>query len=123
MAAHSEPSSPSLPIPDFDHLPLGSVEHRVHALDAEQVQQLIDHEREHGNRLPVIVQLEGRLQQLARGAEPSRGTQGAIPESPPPAATGSKVSPSTSGPAMNPPSHGVPTNPAQPRPTNSGGPA
>ena len=108
----------SLPLADFDHLPVGDLVHRIRSLDASQLETLLRHEREHGDRLPVVQALQARLDQVRAGAELSDGD----PWSPsalaaPPADGGSPVQPATSGPAMNPPSHGDPTNPAQPRST------
>lgn len=104
-----------LPLPDYDHRPVGSLESRVRTLDAHGVRQLLDYERAHGDRLPVVQVLERRLEALETGAEPTAGDpEGATPETGG-AAGGSKVSPQTQGPKVNPPSQGVPTNPAQPR--------
>ena len=108
----------ALPLPDYDHLPLPSLLHRMRTLDAGGVGTLLAYERAHGNRLPVVQALQARLDGLREGAEPSGGSPlAAAPEAAPAAASGSSVSPATSGPKMNPPSHGDPTNPAQPRPT------
>jgi hypothetical protein len=105
-----------LPLPDYDHLPLGSIEPRIRQLAADGVQQLLDYEKAHGDRLPVVNLLSRRLEALRNGAEPTGGDP--LAETPeiqhaPPA--GSPVSPATEGPPINPPSHGDPTNPAQPR--------
>ena len=108
------PERNELPLPDFDHIPLGTLPSRITALDADSVSQLLAYEREHGNRLPVVQVLEHRLQALREGAEPS----GSIPTTMPEMTSGqggSLVSPATSGPPINPPSQGDPTNPAQPR--------
>ncbi len=103
-----------LPLPDYDHIPLGTLPSRISGLDAEGIGQLLTYEREHGNRLPVTEVLEHRLQALRDGAEPSASLPPSMPEVSQGQA-GSKVTPATSGPPMNPPSHGDPTNPAQPR--------
>jgi hypothetical protein len=108
------PAHDELPLPDYDHIPLGTLPMRITALDEAGIGQLLAFERAHGNRLPVLQVLERRLEALQGGAEPS----GTIPDSLPEVSqghTGSPVSPATSGPPMNPPSHGDPTNPAQPR--------
>jgi hypothetical protein len=109
----------ALPLPDYDHLPLGGLTSRIRTLDATGVQTLLDYERAHGNRLPVVEVLRNRLEALQNGAQPSGGDPAAdfTSEAPEPAAGGSKVSQATSGPPVNPPSHGDPSNPAQPRPT------
>jgi hypothetical protein len=108
----------TLPLPDYDHLPLGGLTSRIRSLDAPGVETLLSYERAHGNRAPVVTVLENRLSALRDGAQPSGGDPAAVAaEAPPSAAGGSKVSEATTGPAMNPPSHGDPTNPAQPRST------
>lgn len=121
MTAEDGPNMPArdeLPLPDYDHLPLGSLVARVRTLDARGVEAVLSYERAHGSRLPVVQVLEARLTELRGGAEPSGGSQqAAAPEAAPPPEATSAASPATSGPPMNPPSHGVPTNPAQPRAT------
>jgi hypothetical protein len=106
-----------LPLPDYDHLTVGALPARISPLGEGEVQQLLDYERAHGNRLPVTLVLEQRLEALANGAATSSADPAATPspETNVAPAGGSPVDPSTSGPPMNPPSHGDPTNPAQPR--------
>jgi hypothetical protein len=105
-----------LPLPDYDHLPLPGLTSRVRTLDADGVRALLEYERGHGDRLPVVTVLQNRLTELEQGAQPSGGDPAAAtPEAPPGAAAASKVSQATSGPPVNPPSQGDPTNPAQPR--------
>ena len=105
------------PIPDYDHLPLGSLESRIRTLDQSGVEALLVHESRHGDRAPVMNVLRQRLRQLHGGAKPSGGSgaAGSMPEAAPGHTPDSKVTPQTSGPPVNPPSHGDPTNPAQPR--------
>lgn len=111
-------SRDQLLLPDYDHLPLGSLAARVRSLDAEQLAQVVAYEREHASRTPVLQILEVRLDELRGGAEPSDGSPLApVPEAAPPPAGTSSASPATAGPVVNPPSHGDPTNPAQPRST------
>jgi hypothetical protein len=106
----------TLPLPDYDHLPLGGLTSRIRTLDQAGVQTLLDYEQAHGNRLPVVEVLQNRLTALAEGAQPSGGDPAAVgADAPPSAAGGSQVSEATSGPPVNPPSHGDPTNPSQPR--------
>lgn len=108
------PRHDELPLPDYDHVPVGSLASRIHSLDSTGVSQLLAYEREHGNRLPVVLVLEQRLQALEDGAQPS----GSLPDDMPEVNQGrggSPVQPETTGPPINPPSQGVPTNPAQPR--------
>ncbi|WP_129336521.1 hypothetical protein [Cellulomonas endophytica] len=109
----------TLPIPDYDHLPIGSLGHRLRSLEAEELEVLRRYEVAHGNRVPVLQLVDTRLSELAAGEEPSGGDPAAVaPElaaGAAGAAGGSAVSPAIQGPAQNPPSHGDPTNPAQPR--------
>ena len=97
----------TLPIPDFDHLPLGSVADRIRALDPDQLEQLIAHEEGQGNRLPVLEVMRSRRRQLADGATPSQGAQDdARPET---GATshGSPVDPSSAAEPGPPNRHGL----------------
>ena len=107
----------TLPIPDYDHLPLGSLESRIRTLDQSGLEALLTHEAKHGDRAPVMNVLRRRLQALRDGAKPSGGDGGAgtMPEARSQAGHEPKASPATEGPPQNPPSQGVPTNPAQPR--------
>jgi hypothetical protein len=111
---NSAPNHDDLPLPDYDHLPLGTLPSRISGLDEQGVAALLEFETQHGNRLPVVQILEQRLNALRAGAEPSGAAGQDTPEVSQ-GHTGSKVSPETSGPPINPPSHGTPTNPAQPR--------
>jgi hypothetical protein len=105
-----------LPIPDYDHLPIGDLGHRIRSLSADQLSTLLAHEQAHGNRLPVTQLIETRLADVQGGAPLSGGdAAGLSPALADTAQGGSQVSPETQGPVINPPSHGDPTNPAQPR--------
>ena len=118
MTDSSSPSSSELPLPDYDHLPTGSLQHRIRTLTRDQLQQIADYERQHAHRPLVATMIQARLDELDNGAEPSGGSPDAAqPEQAPAPAGQSHVSPATSGPKMNPPSQGVPSNPAQPRST------
>ncbi|GAB3645268.1 hypothetical protein [Streptomyces sparsus] len=63
----------SLPLPDYDGLTVGELEHRVRSLSAADVERLLDHERAHADRTPVRSLLTARLEQLEAGAEPTPG--------------------------------------------------
>ncbi len=105
-----------LPLPDYDHLQVGSLTSRIRTLGADDLQTLLTYERSHANRVQVVVAMENRMTSLKAGAQPSGGDpDAATPEAAPAASGGSKVSEATSGPPINPPSQGDPTNPAQPR--------
>ena len=106
----------SLPLPDYDHLPVGSLTSRIRTLDADQLQSVLGYEQSHANRVQVVSAMTHRLDELKAGAQPSGGAPDAAqPEHAAAPAGGSQVSEATSGPPMNPPSHGDPTNPSQPR--------
>lgn len=105
-----------LPLPDYDHLALGSLTSRIRSLDAAGLQQLVAYEEAHGRRFPVLQVMRARLDQLAAGSEPSGGSPDApAPEAAPGPAAPRTVDQTTAAPTINPPSHGVPTNPGQPR--------
>ncbi|MBB3675768.1 hypothetical protein FHX36_001503 [Modestobacter versicolor] len=105
-----------LPVPDYDHLPVGSLTSRIRTLDADDLQTLLSYEKAHANRIQVVQAMTHRLDELKSGAQPSGGDPAAAqPEHAAAPAGGSQVSEATSGPPVNPPSHGDPTNPAQPR--------
>lgn len=111
---HQEIQRNELPLPDYDHLPTGTLPSRISGLNESDLGQILAYERGHGNRLPVIQILEHRLTALREGAEPSGPTAPSTPEVTQ-SQQGSPVSPATTGPKINPPSQGDPTNPAQPR--------
>jgi hypothetical protein len=95
-----------LPLPNYDQLPLGSLQHRIRSLDDAQLRKLIEHERAHGHRAPVLQVLTARLDQLEHGAEPSGGDQRNAPEVTG-TAGGSPVDPSHSPSGNTPLRHGV----------------
>jgi hypothetical protein len=110
------PSRTELPLPDYDHLPAGSLAHRIRALDADGLATLLSYERHHGNRVPVISVLEARLSELDSGAEPTAGSPTSfVPEKSPEPPAPRSIDQTTDAPTINPPSQGDPTNPAQPR--------
>lgn len=62
-------------LPEYDDLPLGALEHRIRSLNAADLRSVLDYEREHANRTPVLELLTARLDELDRGAQPSSGDQ------------------------------------------------
>ncbi|WP_033309506.1 hypothetical protein RFN58_02645 [Streptomyces iakyrus] len=112
----ADPARSTLPLPDYDHLPIGGLESRVRSLSADEVEQLFAYERSHADRLPVTRLLDSRLDQLHGGAEPTSGDPNALrPEAGPGGRGGSQVSPATSPQPHSPPPHGTPDQPAQPK--------
>lgn len=100
-------SERELPLPDYDELPFGSLQHRVRALSAEDLRTLLQHEREHANRVPVVELLTNRVEELERGAQPSEGAQDEMPEAPGHSRHGSPVGPSGPAPTSRRPAHGT----------------
>ena len=89
-------SHDELPLPDYDHMTLGSLRGRLRSLTVDQLIAVRDYEKTHADRLPVITLLENRIAKLALGeSEPSPG--GPLPVLPEPAGQG-KVS----GPEQTP---------------------
>ena len=108
------PLHKELPFPDYDHIPAGTLPSRISGLGEAEVAQLVAYEKAHGNRLPILVILEKRLQDRQAGAE----THGPRVPSTPEVNTGqpeTTKAAEVTGPPVNPPSQGDPTNPAQPR--------
>jgi hypothetical protein len=104
-----------LPLPDFDRITTGDLAARTRGLDTDRIEVLMEFERAHAGRLPIVTVLEQRLNQLDGGARLTGPVLDGSPTMNHGSAGGGKVSPATSGPTINPPSHGVPTNPFQPR--------
>jgi hypothetical protein len=101
-------SHAALPLPDFDHLPIGHLPARIAPLDASQLRQLLDYETEHAHRLTVAA-----AEALDNGAEPSGTVATDFPEVGGGAAAATVSPATTNAPKINPPSHGDPTNPAR----------
>lgn len=98
-------------MPDYDHLPVGSLGHRIRSLGSADLRALLAYERAHADRLAVRQLLETRVAEVDSGAEPSEGEAAALaPEQAAPPSAGGPVSPETQGPPQNPPPHGNPTN-------------
>ncbi|WP_151773890.1 hypothetical protein [Streptomyces abyssomicinicus] len=111
----SHPRRDDLPLPDYDQLPLGSLESRVRSLTSDQVETLLEHEKDHGRRVPATQVLSARLDQLRNGAEPTAGDPSGLRPEQGHAAGGSPVSPRTSAQPHNPPPHGTPDQRGKPK--------
>ncbi len=96
-----------LPLPDYDELPLTTLQHQIRALSAEDIQALIDHEQQHGNRTPVLELLRTRKEQLDNGAVPSGGDQWDGSGKPADTRHGSPVSRDSAAEPSGPLRHGV----------------
>ncbi|AQS71127.1 hypothetical protein [Streptomyces pactum] len=111
----TDPARNTLPLPDYDHLPIGGLESRIRSLGAEEVEELLAYERSHADRLPATQVLAARLEQLESGAEPSSGDPDAVRPEQGQGRTGSPVSPATSPEPFSPPPHGTPDQPGKPK--------
>lgn len=100
-------SEQQLPLPDYDELPLASISHRIRALSEDQLRTLIEHEREHAHRVPVLEVLNSRFDELERGARPSQGDQTEATEAPRHSRSGSSVSPTAPAESGRPVPHGT----------------
>lgn len=98
--------SGNLPLPDYDQLTLGDLQHRIRSLDAQQLEVVLTYEAGHAARVPVLEILEARARELDGGATPSAGDPRRAPgvESTP---GGSSVQESTAAEATSPLRHGV----------------
>ncbi|WP_329343925.1 hypothetical protein OG252_46165 [Streptomyces sp. NBC_01352] len=105
----------SLPLPDYDQLPIGGLESLVRSLSAQDVEELLAYERTHADRVPVTEVLTARLEQLEAGAEPTSGDPGALRPEQIAHAGGSRVSPATSPKPFSPPPHGTPDQRGKPK--------
>ncbi|MGI5373071.1 hypothetical protein ACQEV2_02155 [Streptomyces sp. CA-251387] len=111
----ADPARHTLPLPDYDHLPIGGLESRVRSLTAGEVEELLAYERSHADRLPVTELLATRLEQLQSGAEPTSGDPGALRPESGAHQGGSPVSPATSAQPFSPPPHGTPDQRGKPK--------
>jgi hypothetical protein len=94
------------PLPDYDQLSLGDLQHRIRSLNADQLQAVTVYECAHAARVPVLEVLEARRRQLEDGAEPSPGDPSQQPRVEGNKG-GSKVQQATAAEANTPLRHGV----------------
>jgi hypothetical protein len=105
----------TLPLRDYDHLPLASLRQRIRSLTDQEIRQLLRYEEEHANR-PVAVQaLRTRLAELASGQSPTDGSEQIGPDWPKSPSGSGPVSPATIAPPVSPPPHGNPAQPGKPK--------
>ncbi|MFF2652246.1 hypothetical protein [Streptomyces sp. NPDC058045] len=112
MTAHD---GRGLPLPDYDELPLGALESRIRTLRPGQVRELLDHERSHARRVPVVEALVHRMGELDAGARPTRGDPRGIQPEHRRHRSGSAVSPHSSPDPKGPPPHGTPDQRGHPK--------
>ena len=66
----------ALPLPDYDHMTLGSLRGRLRSLEVDQLIVLRTYEKAHADRLPVVTMLDNRIAKLATDAAASPTTGG-----------------------------------------------
>jgi hypothetical protein len=95
-------SHDELPLPDYDHMTLGSLRGRLRSLTVEQLVQVRDYEKAHAHRLPVVTLLDNRIAKLVTDptAEPSPGGEAPVL----PSASDAPIEPKAARPAKNSPS-------------------
>lgn len=105
-----------LPLPDYDHLPVSSLRHRIRSLGEDGLTELRVYENEHAQRVAVLEMIDARVDALRHGAQPSTGDPTARrPEQPPGVDAGPSVTRQTAAPPGGPPPHGTPAQPAHPK--------
>ena len=60
-----------LPLPDYDHLQVGSLTSRIRSLGREDLETLLGYERSHANRFQVVTVMQSRLAGLKKAAPPA----------------------------------------------------
>lgn len=63
-----------LPLPDYDHMTLGSLRGRLRSLDMRQLVQLRAYEKSKADRLPVVTMLDNRIAKLSSGEATPTGS-------------------------------------------------
>jgi hypothetical protein len=82
------PSAEELPLPDYDHMTLGSLRGRLRSLTVDQLVALRAYEKSKADRLPVVTMLDNRIAKLAAGEGAPTGTPSTEPS--PKASTSTK---------------------------------
>lgn len=73
------PAADDLPLPDYDHMTLGSLRGRLRSLSVDQLVALRAYEKSKADRLPVITMLDNRIAKLAAGEGAPTGTPAKAP--------------------------------------------
>ncbi|SFD27985.1 hypothetical protein [Streptomyces aidingensis] len=103
-----------LPIPGYDQLTPGELEHRIRSLGPGELEKLLAYERAHADRPAVVRLLSHRLADLQAGATPTPGGEGR-PGHADATRTGSPVQPGTSPQPFSAPPHGNPRQWGKPK--------
>lgn len=87
-AARTPASAPlahdELPLPDYDHMTLGSLRGRMRAMSVEHLMQVRSYEKAHADRLPILTMLDNRIAKLAldtaaHGSSPASASASTVP--------------------------------------------
>jgi hypothetical protein len=65
QAAREQAAAGAAPLPNYDELTIPSLRARMRSMDAARVRALLDYERAHADRAPVVAMYERRLAKLA----------------------------------------------------------
>src|SRR4051812_1241761 len=84
VAAPAVTDASELPLPDYDHMTLGTLRGRLRSLDMQQLVQLRDYEKSKAHRLPVVTMLDNRIAKLSNGESTPTGS---TPDTPSPKAS------------------------------------
>lgn len=96
-----------LPLAGYDEMPVTTLRHRVRALTAAEIEQLLAHEHAHAHRVLVIKLLEHRLDELEQGAIPTPGPEQEPVDTPGHTPAGSPVNPQGPREPGQPTEHGT----------------
>lgn len=94
------------PLPDYDQLSTGSLQHMIRSLGQDELTRVLEYEQEHNDRPQVVEMMRQRLDELGRGAQPASGEHRAEPAEAQDSAKGSPVTPAGSPEPMHPLRHG-----------------
>ena len=68
----AEPSHDELPLPDYDHMTIGSLRGRLRSLTVDELVAVREYEKAHAHRLPVVTLLDNRIAKVS-AEEPAGG--------------------------------------------------
>ena len=68
-----------LPLADYDHMTLGALRGRMRSLTVDQLVQVRQYEKAHGDRLPIVTMLDNRIAKLATDAAATPSAGGGAP--------------------------------------------
>ncbi|MBC7680126.1 MAG: hypothetical protein H7233_14225, partial [Pseudorhodobacter sp.] len=77
--APAETAHEDLPLADYDHMTLGALRGRMRSLTVDQLVQVRQYEKAHGDRLPIVTMLDNRVAKLATDAAATPSAGGGAP--------------------------------------------